>query len=150
MMGKKKSFQGREAFHRMNFLYQACHVMQAHSSKANQIMSAYYGHIMVGVAKKAVLRIDPSVKRNICKGCYSLLCPGKTSTVHMKKHNRGQIQQTCMNCHTMKRFNLKPGYNIWNEKAESVVDLFICKDESSECGERKTETVTEEKDAGAA
>lgn len=126
-MGKKRNFQGREAFHRMNFLYQACHLMQSSPNASKTNLSAYYGQIMTGVAKKTVLRIDPSIKRTICKGCHNLLVPGMSSKVRVVKKNSGQVQHLCLNCQTLKRFNLKRNYKIWSEKEESVVEVFNCK-----------------------
>ena len=122
----KKSFQGREAFHRMNFLYQACHLLQATPQPARHSLSSYYGHILSGVAKKTVLRIDPSVKRTMCKGCHTLLVPGKSASIKVKMKNAGQLEKKCLKCQTVKRFNLKRDHNIWSDKAESVVQTFVC------------------------
>jgi ribonuclease P protein subunit RPR2 len=129
-MTKKKSFQGRDAFHRMNFLYQACTLLQAVPNASNLNISAHYGSIMTSVAKKSVLRMDTTIKRTLCKGCNNLMVPGTTARVRIKKINRGQTQHICTQCLTVKRFNLKKEHKLWYEKEESVVEVIKCEEES--------------------
>ncbi|KAM3847522.1 ribonuclease P protein subunit p21 isoform 2-T3 [Vipera latastei] len=66
---------------------------------------------------------DPSVKRTICKSCFSLLVPGISSTVRQRKrrHQRWTVVQ-CLNCGLSKRFLSNPGYKLWSEQPESLLE----------------------------
>ncbi|CAI8024688.1 Ribonuclease P protein subunit p21 [Geodia barretti] len=78
--GSKQSIvPHREAFMRMNFLFQASlAVLSANPSHPQ--LSRFYVHTMKNVGKRLVLRMDPGMKRMLCKGCDSLLVPGVTAT----------------------------------------------------------------------
>ncbi|ETE70560.1 Ribonuclease P protein subunit p21, partial [Ophiophagus hannah] len=66
---------------------------------------------------------DPSVKRTICKSCFSLLIPGVSSTVRQRKrrHQRWTVVQ-CLNCGLSKRFLSKPDYKLWSEQPEALLE----------------------------
>ena len=125
-MGKNKAgnvkTKAPESAARMNFLYQAAHTIlnedknseQAQKStnssknktkKSNQIVAAYYTQLMVGIGHKSVLRSSKELKRTICKGCRSLLLPGKTATVKIKTKEK-RIGSQCNICKTEKLFPL--------------------------------------------
>ncbi|XP_071469660.1 ribonuclease P protein subunit p21 isoform X3 [Marmota flaviventris] len=76
----------REAFQRLSFLYQAAHCVLAQDPE-NQALARFYCHTEKTIAKRLVLRQDPSVKRTLCRGCSSLLIPGLTST-QRQRHSR--------------------------------------------------------------
>ncbi|BGP00208.1 hypothetical protein NBRC10513v2_004432 [Rhodotorula toruloides] len=46
---------------------------------------------MKEVAKKATVRMDPAVKRTVCQGCATVLVPGVTSTVRVKRAYRSSF-----------------------------------------------------------
>lgn len=126
-MGKNKvgnlKTKAPESAARMNFLYQAAHTIlnedkstnsvseeKSNSSKnknkkSNQIVAAYYTQLMVGIGHKSVLRSSKELKRTICKGCRSLLLPGKTATVKIKTKEK-RIGSHCNICKTEKLFPL--------------------------------------------
>uniref|UniRef100_A0ABB5UP45 Ribonuclease P/MRP subunit p21 n=1 Tax=Sus scrofa TaxID=9823 RepID=A0ABB5UP45_PIG len=66
----------REAFQRLSFLYQ---------DPENQALARFYCHTERTIAKRLVLRRDPSVKRTLCRGCSSLLIPGLTCTQRQRR-----------------------------------------------------------------
>ncbi|XP_037699060.1 ribonuclease P protein subunit p21 isoform X2 [Choloepus didactylus] len=74
----------REAFQRLNFLYQAAHCVLAQDPE-NQALARFYCHTEKIIAKRLVLRRDPSVKRTLCRGCSSLLIPGLTCTQRQRR-----------------------------------------------------------------
>lgn len=47
-------------------------------------LGRFYVNTMKTIGTKQVLRIDPSIKRNLCRRCDTLLLPGVTSQVRMK------------------------------------------------------------------
>ena len=118
-MGKNKAgnlkTKAPESAARMNFLYQAAHTILADknseeksnskTTKSNQIVAAYYTQLMVGIGHKSVLRSSKELKRTICKGCRSLLLPGKTATVKIKTKEK-RIGSQCNICKTEKLFPL--------------------------------------------
>lgn len=52
------------------------------------------------IAKKAVMRMDPSVKRNICRSCHLLLLPGYTSSTRLLSSgsHRHKVKIACLAC----------------------------------------------------
>ncbi|EMP27863.1 Guanine nucleotide-binding protein-like 1 [Chelonia mydas] len=66
---------------------------------------------------------DPSVKRTICKSCSSLLVPGVSSTVRQRRH-RGRRWSVvrCLCCGQTKRFPSNPGYKLWAEQPEALLE----------------------------
>ncbi|XP_078074034.1 ribonuclease P protein subunit p21 [Mustelus asterias] len=109
----------KEAFQRLNFLYQAAHCVLAQNPE-NEELARFYCYTQRTISKRLVLRQDPSVKRTICKCCSSLLLPGQTATT-VRQRKRGQ-QMTivrCLSCGLTKRFPRRRGYSLWVEQPES-------------------------------
>lgn len=124
MAPQKKGIAGKEAFSRMNFLYQASSFCSSLSSAQGQTLSAYYGSVFRNVAKKACVRAEPELKRTLCKGCNAVLVPGKNARVRLKKKPTSRLIVTCLSCATLKRFGVRKDYKIWLEKDDSVVERF--------------------------
>ncbi|XP_034277595.1 ribonuclease P protein subunit p21 isoform X2 [Pantherophis guttatus] len=112
----------KEAFQRLNFLYQAAHCVLAQNPN-NQELARFYCHTQNNISRRLVLRQDPSVKRTICKSCFSLLIPGVSSTVRQRKrrHQRWTVVQ-CLNCGLSKRFLSNPDYKLWSEQPEALLE----------------------------
>ncbi|KAI9565161.1 hypothetical protein GHT06_008937 [Daphnia sinensis] len=126
MCGKKTSVVGSDGFQRMNFLYQASVVM-LNAVPSCSSLSSFYGTNMVSIGKKLQLKLDPSLKRTMCKGCKSLLIPGKTAVIKIQKpliskkkkkrqknYNKIQVWK-CLLCKCVKTYILKPDYVLWSE-----------------------------------
>ncbi|CAK6447210.1 unnamed protein product, partial [Pipistrellus nathusii] len=105
----------REAFQRLSFLYQAAHCVLAQDPE-NQALARFYCHTERTVARRLVLRRDPSVKRTLCRGCSSLLLPGLTCTQRQRRC-RGQrwTVQTCLTCQRSQRFLNDPAHVLWGD-----------------------------------
>ncbi|XP_063809664.1 ribonuclease P protein subunit p21 [Pseudophryne corroboree] len=112
----------KEAFQRLNFLYQAAHCVLAQNPE-NVELARFYCHTERTISKRLVLRQDPSIKRTICKRCSSLLLSGITCTVRQKKR-RGQRQTVvrCLSCGLTKRFLNNPNYKLWCEQPEAQLE----------------------------
>uniref|UniRef100_A0A1B6M7U6 Uncharacterized protein n=1 Tax=Graphocephala atropunctata TaxID=36148 RepID=A0A1B6M7U6_9HEMI len=121
-MAPKKGLVGKDAFARMNFLFQAATLCSSFSSRNSKDLAAYYGSVFRNVAKKAVVRAEPEIKRKLCKGCSSLLVPGDNAKVRLKKKPTPRLIWTCLRCATVKRFGVRKDYNIWLEHDEAVVE----------------------------
>eukprot|EP01132_Coremiostelium_polycephalum_P006844 gene6844-8488_t len=74
--------KNNDSFKRINFLYQASHLLLMNSN--NQNLSGFYCDSLKQIAQKSVIRLNPSIKRNLCKKCSSLLLPGLSSTVRLQ------------------------------------------------------------------
>lgn len=94
--GRRKAKDNDDALQRLNYLYQAANYMAlagARSGKSAQGsnpnsgacakngvgMSRYYCRQLKFLAERSVSRVDPSVKRTICKRCHVALFPGVTA-----------------------------------------------------------------------
>lgn len=64
----------REAYMRMNFLYQAAH-LTATGPAACLPLSRFYAATMRKIGTRLTIRSSPPVKSDTCKVCYSLLAP---------------------------------------------------------------------------
>ncbi|KAG9005250.1 hypothetical protein FRB94_001668 [Tulasnella sp. JGI-2019a] len=73
-------------------------------------LSRQHSRSMKVIAKKSVLRMDPSVKRTICKTCQMVLIPGISATVRVKSSpSHGHAARyTCTACHTSRSFPCPP------------------------------------------
>jgi ribonuclease P protein subunit RPR2 len=106
-----------------NHLYQAAqfslckHIQNGQQSMNESAVSNYYTHLSVNVAKKSLLKIEPQVKRTVCKGCEGLLLPGLTAQVRILKKPACVIQWRCMRCQTWKKFPSIRRYEAWFENA---------------------------------
>ncbi|KAG8587184.1 hypothetical protein GDO81_005596 [Engystomops pustulosus] len=112
----------KEAFERLNFLYQAAHCVLA-ANPENVELARFYCHTQKTIGKRLVLRQDPSIKRTICKRCSSLLLSGITCTVRQRKR-RGQrlTLVRCLSCGVTKRFLNNPNYKLWSEQPEALLE----------------------------
>ncbi|XP_058141472.1 ribonuclease P protein subunit p21-like isoform X2 [Dasypus novemcinctus] len=109
----------REALQRLSFLYQAAHCVLAQDPES-QALARFSCHTERGVARRLVLRRDPSLKRTLCRGCSSLLLPGLTCTQRQRRR-RGQrwTVQTCLTCGRSQRFLNDPGHLLWGDRPEA-------------------------------
>ncbi|XP_077180836.1 ribonuclease P protein subunit p21 [Paroedura picta] len=115
----------KEAFQRLSFLYQAAHCVLAQNPE-NQELARFYCHTQNSISRRLVLRQDPSVKRTICKSCFSLLIPGVSSTVRQRKRrNQRWTVVRCLNCGLTKRFLSNPDYKLWSEQPEALLENHI-------------------------
>uniref|UniRef100_H2ZWW6 Ribonuclease P/MRP subunit p21 n=1 Tax=Latimeria chalumnae TaxID=7897 RepID=H2ZWW6_LATCH len=113
----------KDAFLRLNFLYQASHCVLAQNPE-NVELARFYAHTQRTVSKRLVLRQDPSVKRTICKKCSSLLVPGVTATVRQRKVSQRQRVTVvrCLCCGLTKSFHRNPNYKLWAEQPEAQLE----------------------------
>ncbi|EDW25938.1 GL14220 [Drosophila persimilis] len=75
---KKKVFALRLVCSRMNFLYQAAHLM---AKGSHNTLGAYYGKLCRNVGTKAIMHMAPALKRTLCKRCSLPLIPGVNTSL---------------------------------------------------------------------
>lgn len=118
---KKGLSEKQEACHKLNFLHQASHAVLA-INPDNVAMSRYYASTMKEIARKLVYKLDPSIKRKICKYCHVVLVPGVTATVRLRRKREKHIVVKCLCCKKMKRYLCRPGHVLWSERNLSSVE----------------------------
>ncbi|XP_072516348.1 ribonuclease P protein subunit p21 [Salminus brasiliensis] len=113
------NIKDKEAFQRLNFLYQAAHCVLAQNPE-NVELARFYCFTQKTIARRLVLRQDPSVKRTLCKRCCSLLIPGVTSTVR-QRGRRGQRLTVirCLSCGLTRKFPNNPKHQLWVDQPEA-------------------------------
>jgi ribonuclease P protein subunit RPR2 len=108
-----KQHPNAQLFARMSHLYRASSALAAAatSSPAAEDLSKFYVSHLRSIAKKNVLRLDPAVKRTICKRCEALLIPGVSCRERIENQSKGGKKRwadvlvvECNTCGTVKRF----------------------------------------------
>lgn len=110
----------KEAYQRLNYLYQAAHCVLAQNPE-NVELARFYCFTQKTIARRLVLRQDPSVKRTLCKKCCSLLIPGVTATTRQRRKN-GKTRFTvvkCRICGQSKTLLNNPDYCLWVDRPEA-------------------------------
>ncbi|KAI8097216.1 RNAse P Rpr2/Rpp21/SNM1 subunit domain-containing protein [Halteromyces radiatus] len=131
---------------RMNFLYQAANLMTTLSDpiplQTNQPppldtttksvhrrriqwqgnqglhpLGRYYNTTMKKIGKRMVLRLDPHIKRSICKRCNNTLIPAMTSSVRIQSRAQA-IMTTCNTCGQQKRLGASADYQLFNDRRD--------------------------------
>eukprot|EP00731_Ephydatia_muelleri_P029241 Em0020g885a len=103
----------------MNYLYQAA-LTSLYSTPAQPQLCRFYIHTMKNISQRLVLRLDPSIKRTLCKGCDSLLIPGITCTSRLQARRQKHVSVTCLTCSKVKRFVIDQEHTLWTERSENV------------------------------
>ncbi|XP_053491365.1 ribonuclease P protein subunit p21 [Ictalurus furcatus] len=116
------NIKDKEAFQRLNFLYQAAHCVLAQNPE-NTELARFYCFTQKTIAKRLVLRQDPSVKRTMCKKCCALLIPGVTATVRQRSSRRQRATLIrCLGCGQTKKFPNNPKHQLWVDQSEAQLE----------------------------
>uniref|UniRef100_A0A3Q0S2C8 Ribonuclease P 21 subunit n=1 Tax=Amphilophus citrinellus TaxID=61819 RepID=A0A3Q0S2C8_AMPCI len=114
----------KEAFQRLNYLYQAAHCVLAQNPE-NVELARFYSFTQKTIAKRLVLRQDPSVKRTLCKRCCSLLIPGVTATTRQRSKQLFSTRFTvmrCLSCGQRKTLLNNPDYCLWADRPQAQLE----------------------------
>uniref|UniRef100_A0A3Q3VPY9 Uncharacterized protein n=1 Tax=Mola mola TaxID=94237 RepID=A0A3Q3VPY9_MOLML len=113
----------KEAYQRLNFLYQAAHCVLSQNSE-NVELARFYCFTQKTIARRLVLRQDPSVKRTLCKKCCSLLIPGVTATTRQRRKKRKTrfTVVRCLSCGQTKPLLNNPNYCLWVDQPEAQLE----------------------------
>ncbi|KAI9486257.1 MAG: hypothetical protein EXX96DRAFT_534535 [Benjaminiella poitrasii] len=134
-----------QAFERLNFLHQAAILMstvQYESTRSTTDMevmdrsswqgdpkgalhatSRYLNSNLKQITSKLVMRLDPSVKRTICKRCDTPLLPVITATHRITSKPVPTMIQTCKICKARKRYtSQKPDYELFSQRSDVIDD----------------------------
>lgn len=136
------SISNRDIIQRLNFLYQASVFLSSVSPHAPHLpgsppgeaqnglnprhsrrqkrtittseLSKRYIDTMKIVGQKTNVRIDPSLKRHLCKSCLAVLIPGVSATIRVKdSRSHGHlVSSICLACQTERRIPAPPLLSI--------------------------------------
>ncbi|XP_010789441.1 ribonuclease P protein subunit p21 [Notothenia coriiceps] len=113
----------KDAYQRMNYLYQAAHCVLTQNPE-NVELARFYCFTQKTIARRLVLRQDPSVKRTLCKKCCSLLIPGVTATTRQRRKN-SKTRFTvlhCLSCGQSKTLLNDPNHCLWVDRPEALME----------------------------
>ncbi|XP_067368732.1 ribonuclease P protein subunit p21 isoform X2 [Channa argus] len=113
----------KEAYQRLNYLYQAAHCVLSQNPE-NVELARFYCFTQRTIARRLVLRQDPSVKRTLCKKCCSLLIPGVTATTRQRRKN-SKTRFTvirCLSCGQTNTLLNNPDYCLWVDHPEAQLE----------------------------
>ncbi|XP_071954302.1 ribonuclease P protein subunit p21-like [Antedon mediterranea] len=119
----KRKHPYKDAFQRMNFLYQAAHLTLKQDPE-NEELVRFYIHTMRMIAQRLVLRIEPEIKRTICKKCSLLLVPGITAITRIRGKREHHRVVTCKSCGQVKRFNTGANHTLWSDIPNARISMF--------------------------
>ncbi|XP_061594028.1 ribonuclease P protein subunit p21 [Cololabis saira] len=117
------NLKDKDAYQRLNYLYQAAHCVLSQNPN-NVELARFYCFTQKTIARRLVLRQDPSVKRTLCKKCCSLLIPGVTATTRQRRKNRKTrfTVLRCLSCSQRKTLLNNPDYCLWAEQPEAQLE----------------------------
>ncbi|CAB50979.1 RNase P subunit Rpr2 [Schizosaccharomyces pombe] len=104
------STKSKDQHARVSYLYQASQLLFRNVQEPT--LSRHYISTAKDVSQKSVMRIHPDIKRTICKGCNSLLVPGKSCSIRFEEPSRknpsiDRVLWICKKCAFKKRFSDK-------------------------------------------
>lgn len=118
---KKQEFNKEINQNRINYLYQLSMTLAEQCPG----LSSTYNSILKGICQKNLLKIDPEIKRNICKTCNTMLIPGKTVTCRIIKKSKGMVKWTCNFCGKSKNFRKNDNYCMWSENPQFLLQTIV-------------------------
>lgn len=100
MAKTNKKPSSNDGIERLNYLYQAATLL----TPKNPQLARFYALQLKQASHKLVQRLDGSIKRNICKGCESILIPGMNCDV---EEDRRILKWKCRNCKRIRNYQKK-------------------------------------------
>lgn len=118
---KKQEFNIEINQNRINYLYQLSKIV----TEKCPGLSSTYNSILKGLSQKNLIKIDPEIKRNICKGCNTMLIPGKTVTCRTIKKSKGAIKWSCKFCGISKILKKNNNHCMWSENPKFLLQTIV-------------------------
>ncbi|SAL99313.1 hypothetical protein [Absidia glauca] len=103
-------------------------------------LSRYYNTTMKKIGQRMVLRLDPQLKRTICKRCSTSLIPAMTSTVRIQARPETTTVTKCNICGDEKRWVARPGHELFSDRPEVHYNRSTSDDENEEEGVNDCDT----------
>ncbi|KAF3835088.1 hypothetical protein F7725_027646 [Dissostichus mawsoni] len=112
----------KDAYQRMNYLYQAAHCVLSQNPE-NVELARFYCFTQKTIARRLVLR-QPISEENIMQKCCSLLIPGVTATTRQRRKNsktRFTVLR-CLSCGQSKTLLNDPNHCLWVDRPEALME----------------------------
>jgi len=100
-VNQRKRYMRRIARERVEILYDLA--LEKLREGDEELSRRYVEHIL-NLSRKYNLRLPREMKRSICKECHTILIPGKTAQVRLKK---GKVVVKCLRCGSYKRYRYR-------------------------------------------
>ena len=125
---KPKSGVVSENFERINYLVQSSSVLvnmgmsnsESPSLDFDQTLASQTGSLAMAVGRRCLIRLTPSLKRMLCKGCGTTLVYGVNARVRHRSNRQKHLVITCLTCNTIKRLINNPKHKLWCEQEEAL------------------------------
>lgn len=115
---KNEKLKVGENYGRINYLVQASRKV----FNNDESISSQLGSLAISFGRRLPqVRLDPLLKREMCKGCGVYLVYGVNAKVRHKSKRQKHLVITCLTCHTIKRFVTNPDHKLWSEQSEAKV-----------------------------
>lgn len=122
--GPPKVIPHKDHYARINHLYGAANLLA--QNKRHSILSRHCARQLDLVAKKAVLKLTPAVKRTLCKKCHAMMIPGLSVEIfienlsNLKSPKSDVLVHRCMECNTSKRYpiGINRAYEVFSERKD--------------------------------
>ncbi|KAJ1304299.1 hypothetical protein OPQ81_005459 [Rhizoctonia solani] len=137
---------------RMNFLYQtSVHLSRSGTHVETSRLARKHVKTIKGIASGAVVKIDPSVKRMLCKGCNAVLVPGSSASVRVKtsRPHGKVISYTCFSCRTVRVIPAAPTLQSHQHQAPQDQDITITKEQRADQDDTHASTSIDESNTTA-
>ncbi|KAI0929928.1 hypothetical protein AcV5_006766 [Taiwanofungus camphoratus] len=82
---------------------------ERHPATAAELSRSYVKSMKI-IGQKTTVKMDPTIKRTLCKGCNTILIPGATASVRIKpslSHGHS-VSYICMACKTTRKIPAPP------------------------------------------
>ncbi|KAI9591140.1 RNAse P Rpr2/Rpp21/SNM1 subunit domain-containing protein [Syncephalis fuscata] len=83
-------------------------------------LGRFYVSSLKTIAKRNVLRLDPTLKRALCRRCDTLLLPGITFKLQFEENINPAIITRCQYCQAPRRLPIQPAKELFCEKPENA------------------------------
>ncbi len=100
-MQNRKKYMRRIARERIEILYDLA--LREARGGDEELSRRYVEHIL-NLSRKYNVRLPREMKRSICKECHTILIPGRTAQVRLKK---GKVVVKCLRCGNYKRYRYR-------------------------------------------
>ncbi|ODQ65009.1 Rpr2-domain-containing protein [Nadsonia fulvescens var. elongata DSM 6958] len=117
-----KQVPNKDHYERISHLFQASRLMAVASSET-ECLSRMYAQTFATVAKKNVLRLSPTIKRAVCKGCSRQLISGVNCQTRVRNESKKgldhcDVLEYICQCGVVKRFPVGKNrdYEVWSER----------------------------------
>ncbi|KAI9067275.1 Rpr2-domain-containing protein [Trametes sanguinea] len=116
-----------------------------HPRDIAELSRSYVGTMRI-VGQKTMVRMDPALKRTLCKGCDTVLLPGSTTSVrvHPLPSHGEAVYYTCLTCDTTRRIPAPPYVDSDDAHSTAATTSAVTLDgqQSSVMDNQSSETVT--------